>query len=148
MSLQGNLSNSTEKPMHGADASPSESLLKFLEEESTKLEEFRNNLKTEYDATTYEEFEKRFNDLRNTFKRKSMDISDPDNGFLTRTENRKKTVEQILDCATRVAQRFQEARENQRLDRPQCTSALEDLVYSIKNLRSLSFFAKEQGKIS
>ena len=134
--------------MHGADASPSESLLKFLEEESTKLEEFRNNLKTEYDTTTYEEFEKRFNDLRNTFKRKSMDISDPDNGFLTRAENRKKTVEQILDCATRVAQRFQEARENQRLDRPQCTSALEDLVYSIKNLRSLSFFAKEQGKIS
>ena len=134
--------------MHGAGASPSESLLKFLEEEIAKLDEFRNNLKTEYDTTTYEEFEKRFNDLRNTFKSKSMDVSDPDNGFLTRTENRKKTVEQILDCATRVAQRFQEARENHRLDRPQCTSALEDLVYSIKNLRSLSLFAKEQGKIS
>lgn len=123
---------------------PSPTLVPFLEEETRKLEEFRANLQNGYDATTYEEFEKRFNDLRMTFKQKAKDFSDPDNEFLNSTELRRKTMQEILDCATVVAQRFQEARENNRLDRPRCTSALEDLTYAIKNLGTL---VKEQGKI-
>jgi hypothetical protein len=148
MDLQGNLSNSKRDEMHGPGASPSTSLMEFLEEEIIKLEEFRNSLRTQYDNTTYDEFERRFNDLRNVFKRKSMDISDSDQEFLNHAESRRIAVEQIFNCATKVAQRFQEARENNRLDRPQCTSALEDLVYAIMNLKNLSLIAKEQGKIS
>jgi len=130
---------------NGTDAHhPSRSLLLFLEEEIKKENDFYKNLSTEYDETIYKDFEDRFIGVRNEFKGKLQDISNMDYEFINHTDLRKKAVEQIISCASKAAGKFQEARENKRLDRSSCTDALEDLIYAIKNLKHL---IEEQGKI-
>lgn len=108
------------------------------------MEDFYKNLSIDYHETTYKEFEDRFINLRNIFKGKLQDISNPDHEFINHTDMRKDSIEKIISCATKVAVKFQEARENKRLDRPGCTDAIENLIYAIKNLKHL---IGEQGKI-
>src|SRR5258706_5874666 len=122
----------------------SQSLLLFLEAEIKWTDDFYKNLSTKYDDSIYKGFEDRFINLRNKFKGKLQDISDPDHEFINHTAMRRKSVEQILTCATAGAGKFKEARENNRLDRSSCTDALENLLYAIKNLKHL---IEEQGKI-
>ena len=119
-------------------------LLAFLDGEVSRTEEFYRNLESIYDRSVYEQFENRFIDLRNRFKGKLMDISDPDCEFINQSEMRQNSVEQVLSCASSVVAQFQVARENNRLDRSTCTDALENLLYAIKNLKHL---IEEQGKI-
>jgi len=123
----------------------SQSLPKTLVEEIKRVEDFQQNLLPEYDVSTYEQFEKWFIRLRNSFKGKLQDISDSDYEFLNRSEMRKKSVEHILTCASSVARKFQEAQENNRLDRVGCIDALENLIYAMKNLL---FLIDNQHKIS
>ena len=142
MTLDKNLSDN--KGGNIGKHSPSPSLLAFLEEEIGKTDDFYKNLEASYDKTIYEQFEKRFIDLRNKFKARLQDISDPDQEFITQSEMRRNSIEQILTCATSVAGKFQQAREDDRLDRSSCTDALENLIYAIKNLK---YLIEEQGKI-
>jgi len=142
MALDKNISENGQKETGGFR--PSQSLLSFLDDEINKTDDFYKNLSIEYHETIYKEFEDRFISLRNKFKGKLQDISDPDNEFINHTDMRKNSVEQIILCATNVAGKFQEARENNRLDRSSCTDALENLIYAIKNLKHL---IEEQGKI-
>ena len=142
MSLYKNTSENEPKETGGFRPSPS--LLLFLNEEIKKAEDFYKNLFTDYHETIYIEFENRFISLRNIFKGKLQDISNPDHKFINHTDMRKNSVEQIISCSTKVAGKFQEARENKRLDRSSCTDALENLIYAIKNLKHL---IEEQGKI-
>lgn len=142
MSLDKNISENKSKGTGGFRPSPS--LLVFLVEEITKTDDFYKNLESKYDKSIYEQFEKRFIDLRNKFKGKLQDISNPDYEFINQSEMRRKSVEQILTCATTVVAKFQEAGENNRLDRSSCTDALENLLYAIKNLKHI---IEEQGKI-
>lgn len=116
---------------------PAQSLHYILIEEIRRLEDFYQNLGTEYDLSIYEKFEKRFTGLRNDYKGKLQDISDPDYEFLNRSEMRKSFVEKILVHATSVAGQFQEAREKNHLDRVGCTDVLENLIYAMKNLSFL-----------
>ena len=117
-----------------ANARSAQPLLAILIEEIRRLEDFYQNLLPEYDVSIYERFEKRFTGLRNEFKGKLQDISDPDYEFLNRSEMRRESVEQILTCASSVARKFQEAQENNRLDRVGCIDALGNLIYAMKNL--------------
>lgn len=120
-----------------ANITPSESLLTLLEQEIKSVDDIRENLASEYDVTTYEKFERHFIDLRNKFKNKLLDISDPDQAYLMRSEARKASLDQIIQKATSVAESFQEARENKRLNRPKSVDAIEDLSYALKNLMHL-----------
>lgn len=142
MKLNQTLSENSDKETGGYF--PSQSFVLFLEGEIDKTDEFYKNLGAEYDITIYEEFEIRFIELRNKFKGKLQNFSDPDYEFINHTEMRRNSIEQILSSATAVAGKFQEARENNRLDRASCTDALENLIYAIKNLAHL---IQEQGKI-
>lgn len=142
MGLDRNLAGSEEERAGGFRPSPA--LLAFLEKAINSTEDFYSNLDTEYERTIYRQFEQRFINLRNKFKGMLLDISNPDHEFINRTEMRKKSVEQILNCATAVAKQFQRARQTNRLDRPSCTDALENLIIAIRNLKHL---IEEQGKI-
>ena len=142
MSLDKNISENKGKNTGGFHPSPS--LYAFLVEEIARTDDFYRNLEAKYDKSIYEQFEKRFIDLRNTFKGKLLDISNPYYEFINQSEMRRTSVEQILACATIVVSKFQEAGENDRLDRSSCTDALENLLYAIKNLKHL---IEEQGTI-
>jgi hypothetical protein len=123
---------------HEADGANSvASLLKIVNEELVRVEDTYNNLLTDYEDDVYEKFEKKFIEIRNKFKGKLKDITDEHYSYITRSENRKNAVEKILNSSTAVAERFQEARENQRLNRPSVTNSLEDLKYDLKNLKHL-----------
>lgn len=127
---------STENEFGGI--SPSPEFLPFLERELKQTEDIHAQLKSDYAASVYERFERDFIQMRKRFKDKLQLHSDADSVFLTHSEMRKQATEHILNCATIVAERFQEARENNRLDRPKTTDALENLINAIKNLRTLS----------
>ena len=142
MTLDKNLSEN--KNNEAGKFRPSLFLLALIDEETTKTRDLYNNLEAKYDKTVYEQFEKRFFDLRNKFKAKLQDMSDPDYEFINQSEMLRNALEQILNCATTVAAKFQEARENDKLDRSSCTDALETLIFKIKNLKTIM---AEQGKI-
>ena len=135
MTLDKNISNNTNS--EAGKLRPSLSLIVYLDDEINKTHDFYKSLEAKYDKSVYEQFEKRFIDLRNKFKAKLQDISDSDQEFISKSEMRRKSTEQILICATAVAGKFQEAREHDRLDRSSCTDALENLLYALKNLRYL-----------
>ena len=135
MTLDKNISNNTNS--EAGKLRPSLPLFSFLNEEISKTNDFYQSLEAKYDKSVYEQFEKRFIDLRNKFKAKLQDISDPDQEFINKSEMRRISIEQILTCATIVAGKFQEARENDRLDRSSCTDGLENLLYALKNLKHL-----------
>jgi hypothetical protein len=135
MTFDKNISNNTNN--EAGKLRPSLSLFAFLDEEISKTNDFYKSLEPKYDKSVYEQFEKRFIDLRNKFKAKLQDISDPDQEFINKSEMRRKSTEQILACATAIVGKFQEARENDRLDRSSCTDALENLLYALKNLKHL-----------
>lgn len=101
------------------------------------MDDFRKNLGTEYDQSTYEKFEQKFTDIRNNLKGKLRDIADPDQEYLNRSEMRRSFAEDAIQKATRVAENFQEARENNKLNRPKTTDAIEDLSYTLKNLKHI-----------
>lgn len=117
---------------------PSAEFLAFLANEISHTEDIYKNLKADKPAAAYEQLESNFIELRKRFKHKLQVISDKDYAFLTHSDLRKQATAHILECATAVAQRFQEARENNRLDRPKATDALENLINAIKNLKELS----------
>ena len=122
---------------------PSRSLLDILNREITSTSDIHKNLSGEYDETVYEKLERKFIDSRNNFKGKLKDISDEHYSYVNRSEQRKEAIGKILKSSTDVAERFQEAREAKRLDRPKCTDSLEDHIYDLKNLKHL---IEEQGK--
>ena len=133
MTLDKNISNTTSS--EPGKLRPSLSLIAYLDDEISKTNDFYKSLESKYDKSVYEQFEKRFFDLRNKFKAKLQDISDPDQEFISKSEMLRNSTEKILTCATDVAGKFQEARERDRLDRSSCTDALENLLYALKNLR-------------
>lgn len=122
---------------------PSRSLLNILNREITSTSDIHKNLSGEYDETVYEKLERKFIDSRNNFKGKLKDISDKHYSYVNRSEQRKEAIGKILKSSTEVAERFQEAREAKRLDRPKCTDSLEDHIYDLKNLKHL---IEEQDK--
>lgn len=122
---------------------PASALLQLIETELAGVEDIYKNLSSEYDDAVYETFEKRFIGIRNTFKAKLRDMSDEHYEFIRRSPKKTAALEKILQSATTVAERFQEAREKKRLDRPNTTSPLEDLIYDLKNLKHV---IEEQAK--
>jgi hypothetical protein len=118
-------------------AHSSKSLLEFLEQAIKKTDDFHKHLGTEYDNTSYENFERRFIDLRKGLKEKLRDITDPAQEFLSHTKLRKDFTEEAIHHATRAAESFQEARENSRLNRARSTDAIEDVLLALKNLKNL-----------
>lgn len=136
MSADPNLRKSAES--ESASYKPSQAFLDFLQTEIDDAEDFHKNLKTSYAASVYKEFEDKFIALRRRFKDKLQLYSDADRLFLNHAELRKQEAQKIIECATRVAERFQQARENNRLDYARSTDALEDLINAIKNLKELS----------
>ena len=116
---------------------PSQSLFRLLDEELQKTEEFYKSLSTDYHETVYTDLEDRFNDLRQRFKNKSQVVSDEDFEYLNRSEIRKAAMDKVLSSATEVAERFQDARKNNSLDRPKCKDSLENLINALKSFRHI-----------
>jgi hypothetical protein len=121
----------------GGGFDPSRSLLEILNREIESASDVHKNLSTEYAEPVYEKFERKFIDSRNNFKGMIKDISDEHYPYVNRSEQRKEALGKILRSSTEVAERFQEAREAKRLDRPKCTDSLEDHIYDLKNFKHL-----------
>jgi hypothetical protein len=122
---------------------PVESLIEFFEKKTKIVDDIHTNLAAEYDKSTYESFERSLIDIRKEVKGKLKDITDPSQEFLSHTELRKNYAEEAIQNLTKAAETFQEARENERLNRPKTTDALEDASFSLKNLANL---IKRQSK--
>jgi hypothetical protein len=116
---------------------PSKPLIEFLERKIKIIDEIHKDLGAEYDKTTYESIERSLIDIRKEVKGKFRDITDPDQEFLNHTKLRKDFGEEAIQNLTKAAETFQEARENDRLNRPKATDGLEDVSFSLKNLTNL-----------
>jgi hypothetical protein len=111
-----------------------QSLLAVLQGYLSNVDDFYKNLMGDYDSSTYDNFEWMFIKIRFEIKSMLMSMEDPYYRYISRSENRKQTVNQILQYATEVATWFQNARKANDLDRPNCTDSVENLIYAIKNL--------------
>ena len=116
---------------------PSKSLLAFLDQVIKNTDDFHKNLDTDYDKSTFKKFERRFIDLRKDIKEKIKDITNPDQEYLNHSKLRKDFTEEAIQNATKVAESFQEARENARLNFSKATDVIEDFSFSLKNLKNL-----------
>jgi hypothetical protein len=135
MNLDRNPSKKEDVQLSGVN--PLKSILTFLDQEIKDIDDFHKNLGTEYDKSTYEKFERKFIDLRQSIKGKLKDITDPGQEVLSGTKMRRDFAEEAIQHSTRAAESFQEARENNRLNRSKSTDAIEDVSIALKNLRNL-----------
>lgn len=135
MNAESLSSQDKNKELKPGGTKPSASFRLSLDDDINKMKDLRNNLGIENDKYVYDKIERDLNDRRNRLKGRLMDTEDPDYEYLNRSESRRNSTKEVLDQYTHAAGIFQQAQENNRVDRSKATDSIENLTYKLINLK-------------